>query len=144
MIIVLQRVSEASTEIENNIFSHINKGILLLVCIEKNDTEKEILFWAKKIPELRIFPDQHGKMNLSVKEVKGDILVISQFTLASDLKKGRRPGFENAAEPNKAENLFNFFVETLKESGLNIQTGKFAADMRIHLINDGPVTFILK
>lgn len=144
MIIILQRVSEASVEIAEKIISHIKKGIVLFACIEKSDTEKEMLFWGRKIPELRIFPDKQGRMNLSVKEVNADILVISQFTLASDLRKGRRPGFENAAEPKKAEPLLNLFIDTLKESSLNIQIGEFGAYMKIHLINDGPVTFIIK
>lgn len=144
MIIVLQRVSEASVEVEEKIISQIKKGIVLFACIEKSDTEKEMLFWGRKIPELRIFPDEQGRMNLSVKEINADILVISQFTLASDLRKGRRPGFENAAEPKKAEPLLNLFIDTLKESNLNIQSGEFGAYMKIHLINDGPVTFILK
>jgi len=144
MIIILQKVSEASVEIEEKIISSIKKGIVLFTCIEKSDTEKEILFWGRKIPELRVFPDQQGKLNLSVKEVNADILVISQFTLASDLRKGRRPGFENAAEPHQAESLFNLFINTLKKSNLNTQSGIFGAYMKIHLINDGPVTFILK
>lgn len=144
MKIVLQRVNSASVTIENKIYSKINKGLLLLFGVEKNDREDMLDFFVQKVLNLRIFNDENGKMNLSVSDIKGEILVVSQFTLASNCKKGLRPSFDNAMEPNIANKYYEKFVELLKASNLNIQTGVFGADMKVELINDGPVTFILE
>ncbi len=144
MIIVLQRVDKASVEVEELKIAEINKGIVLFVCIEENDTEKDVFYWANKIPELRIFPDNEGKMNISVKQINAEVLVISQFTLVSNLREGRRPGFQGSANPEKARNYINRFIEILKKSGLQVKNGEFAAYMRVNLINDGPVTFIMR
>lgn len=144
MKIVLQRVNGASVTIENKIYSKINKGLLLLFGVEKNDREDMLDFFVQKVLNLRIFNDENGKMNLSVSDIKGGILVVSQFTLASNCKKGLRPSFDNAMEPNIANKYYEKFVELLKASNLNIQTGVFGADMKVELINDGPVTFILE
>lgn len=144
MKIVLQRVNSASVTIGNEIYSKINKGLLILFGVEKADREDMLDFFVQKILNLRIFNDENGKMNLSVSDIKGEILVVSQFTLASNCKKGLRPSFDNAMAPNIANNYYEKFIELLKTSNLNIQTGVFGADMKVELINDGPVTFILE
>lgn len=140
---VIQRVKKASVEIEGKIYSKINRGLLILFCAEKNDVKENIDFIANKILNLRIFEDENHKMNLSVKDITGEILIVSQFTLASDLKKGLRPSFDNAMEPIKAKEFYEDMILKLKESKLNVQTGIFGADMQVMLINDGPVTFVL-
>ncbi|OGF68184.1 MAG: D-tyrosyl-tRNA(Tyr) deacylase [Candidatus Fischerbacteria bacterium RBG_13_37_8] len=144
MIIVLQRVDSAHVSVDETIISEIRKGVVLLVCVEESDTKDEILYWAQKIPELRIFPDENDKMNISIKEAGAEILVVSQFTLISDLRKGRRPGFQGSAQPDLAKYRLKEFVDDLKRSGLTVKTGEFAANMKVHLVNDGPVTFILR
>jgi D-aminoacyl-tRNA deacylase len=143
MIIVLQRVDRASVIIDSRPVAEIGKGAVLLVCIEEADTEKEILYWAVRIPELRICPDESDKMNISLKDAQRELLVISQFTLVSNMRKGRRPGFEGAAHPDKAKKLLELFMHSLAQSGLVVKSGEFGAYMKIHLVNDGPVTFIL-
>lgn len=140
---VIQRVKKASVEIEGKIYSKINRGLLILFCAEKNDVKENIDFIANKILNLRIFEDENHKMNLSVKDITGEILIVSQFTLASDLKKGLRPSFDNAMEPIRAKEFYEDMILKLKESKLNVQTGVFGADMQVMLINDGPVTFVL-
>lgn len=140
---VIQRVKKASVEIEGKIYSKINRGLLILFCAEKNDVKENIDFVANKILNLRIFEDENHKMNLSVKDITGEILIVSQFTLASDLKKGLRPSFDNAMEPIRAKEFYEDMILKLKESKLNVQTGVFGADMQVMLINDGPVTFVL-
>ena len=140
---VIQRVKKASVEIEGKIYSKINRGLLILFCAEKNDVKENIDFIANKILNLRIFEDENHKMNLSVKDITGEILIVSQFTLASDLKKGLRPSFDNAMEPKQAKEFYEDMILKLKESKLNVQTGVFGADMQVKLINDGPVTFVL-
>lgn len=140
---VIQRVKKASVEIEGKIYSKINRGLLILFCAEKNDVKENINFIANKILNLRIFEDENHKMNLSVRDITGEILIVSQFTLASDLKKGLRPSFDNAMEPIKAKEFYEDMILKLKESKLNVQTGVFGADMQVMLINDGPVTFVL-
>lgn len=140
---VIQRVKKASVEIEGKIYSKINRGLLILFCAEKNDVKENIDFIANKILNLRIFEDENHKMNLSVRDITGEILIVSQFTLASDLKKGLRPSFDNAMEPKKAKEFYEDMILKLKESKLNVQTGVFGADMQVMLINDGPVTFVL-
>ena len=140
---VIQRVKKASVEIEGKIYSKINRRLLILFCAEKNDVKENIDFVANKILNLRIFEDENHKMNLSVKDITGEILIVSQFTLASDLKKGLRPSFDNAMEPKQAKEFYEDMILKLKESKLNVQTGVFGADMQVMLINDGPVTFVL-
>jgi len=142
--IVLQRVKNASVRVDGKIKGNIKKGLCLFVGIEKKDIEKDAEYLSKKIVELRIFPDKTGKMNLSLSEEGGCVLVISQFTLAGSVRKGRRPSFDGAEEPNKAEKLFNYFTGLLQNQGLNVETGEFGAMMEVSLINDGPVTFILQ
>ena len=144
MKIVLQRVKEANVKVKGEIVGKINKGIVLLVGIEKGDKEEGAKYLANKIVNLRIFPDSEGKMNLSLLDVRGEILAVSQFTLAASLKKGRRPSFENAEEPTRAEELFNFFVNELRSKEVKVETGIFGAMMEVFLINDGPVTYILE
>ncbi len=143
MRVVIQRVNRASVEVEGTIVGKIDRGILAYVGIEKGDTEKEIAFMAEKILNLRIFPDDEYKMNLCVKEVGGAILSISQFTLASYIKKGRRPDFINAEEPAKAEVLYEKFNEILS-SEIKVEKGVFGAMMNIESVNNGPVTFIIE
>jgi D-tyrosyl-tRNA(Tyr) deacylase len=143
MIIVLQRVKRASVEVEGRLVGEVGKGICLLVGIEKGDTEQDAALLARKVTELRIFPDDLGKMNLSLEEVQGKVLAVSQFTLAASVRKGRRPGFDNAEEPGKAQGLFNFFVESVRQRGIKVETGVFQALMEVLIVNDGPVTFIL-
>ena len=143
MKIVLQRVKQAAVEVNKQTVGLINKGVCLLIGVEKGDTEEEALYLAHKVTELRIFPDKEGKMNLSLLDIQGEVLAVSQFTLAASLKKGRRPGFDNAEDPERAENLFRFFVDMIKEKGIKVKTGVFGALMDVHLVNEGPVTFIL-
>lgn len=141
---VIQRVKNASVTINNNLYSEIDKGILVLLCVEKGDTHESAKFLADKICKLRIFEDNSKKMNLSVKDIKGEILVVSQFTLAGNCKKGTRPSFDNSEAPEKANELYKKFTEIIQSNGLPVKTGEFGAMMDISLINDGPVTFILE
>jgi D-tyrosyl-tRNA(Tyr) deacylase len=144
MRIVLQRVKEASVAVEGDVVGRINHGLCLLVGIEKGDGEEDVRFLANKIVELRIFPDEDDKMNLSVRDISGGILAVSQFTLVGSVKKGRRPTFDKAEEPKRAEELFSTFVDRLREYNIHVETGVFAAKMDVKLVNDGPVTFILE
>lgn len=140
---VIQRVSQASVTIENDIVAAINQGLLVLVGIEDADTEEDIVWLVSKIANLRIFSDENGVMNLSVKESDGEIIVVSQFTLHASTKKGNRPSYIKAAKPETAIPIYENFVSLLeKEIGKKIQTGKFGADMKVALINDGPVTIL--
>jgi D-tyrosyl-tRNA(Tyr) deacylase len=143
MKIVLQRVARARVEVENRTAGEIGKGICLLVGIEKGDTPEDAERLARKAIELRIFPDAEGKMNLALAEAGGDVLAVSQFTLAGSVKKGRRPSFDTAEAPDKAAELFETFVRLIAESGVRVATGVFQAHMDVHIVNDGPVTFIL-
>lgn len=144
MRIVLQRVLTASVVINDIIYSSINSGLLILLGVESTDTDDDIEWLVNKIVSLRIFNDDEGKMNLSSKDVGGQYLVISQFTLHASTKKGNRPSYIKAARPEYAIMLYEKFVERLKElSNTNIKTGVFAADMKVNLINDGPVTIII-
>jgi D-tyrosyl-tRNA(Tyr) deacylase len=143
MKIVLQRVKQAAVEVEQKVRGKISKGVCLLVGIEKGDSEEDAQYLANKTVDLRIFPDEEGKMNLSLLDIKGEVLAVSQFTLAASVKKGRRPSFDNAEEPKRAESLFSYFVGLVKEKGIKVETGVFGALMEVHLVNDGPVTFIL-
>ncbi|MBI3659095.1 D-tyrosyl-tRNA(Tyr) deacylase [Candidatus Acetothermia bacterium] len=144
MRIVLQRVKEASVTVDGKIVGHIEPGMLLLLGIGKGDAEQDVSFLADKVLQLRIFADAEDKMNLSIQDVKGEILVVSQFTLYGDCRRGRRPGFDDAAPPETARALYELFVRELKKSGLKVETGIFAARMDVKLTNDGPVTFILE
>ena len=143
MKLVIQRVKEASVTIDNKLFSSIQKGILVLFGVEKDDSEDMLEYYAQKLLKLRIFEDENGKMNKSVCDTGGEILVVSQFTLCSDCKKGTRPSFDNAKEPKTAKEYYEKFVKILKASGLNVKTGVFAAHMDVGLVNCGPVTIIL-
>ncbi len=143
MRLVVQRVKGASVSIKNEIYSKIDSGLLLYVGIEKSDTIDDINFVANKVLQLRIFPDENNKMNLSIMDIGGEILSISQFTLASYLKKGRRPDFSNAKEPDEAEKLYHQFNDILKEN-IAVKTGIFGAMMDIESINNGPVTLIIE
>jgi len=144
MKIVLQRVKKAAVEVQGEIKGEIERGICLLVGIEKGDSEDDAQYLAKKVVELRIFPDKEGKMNLSLSETRGGVLAVSQFTLAGSTKKGRRPSFDRAELPERAEELFRYFVDLIRQRGIKIETGVFGALMDVHLVNDGPVTFILE
>ncbi len=141
---VLQRVTEASVEVSGEIIASTGHGLLLLVGADQGDSEKNADSLANRCLGLRIFEDDEGKMNRSVIDVGGDLLAVSQFTLSADLSKGRRPSFTSAMAPPEAERLFDYFVNKLKESGLNVKTGRFGAKMNVRLINDGPVTFVLE
>jgi len=144
MKIVLQRVKKASVTVDERIVGEIGPGLCLLVGIEKGDSEKDAQFIARKIVELRIFPDAQDRMNLSLGDIGGKVLAVSQFTLAASLKKGRRPSFDKAEHPDRARVLFDYFVDRVREQGIPVQTGEFAAMMDVALVNDGPVTFILE
>ena len=144
MRVVVQRVSQASVIIESDIVSSISKGLLILLGVENNDTLDDVNWLIRKIINLRIFTDIDGKMNNSIIDIKGDIIVVSQFTLHAKTKKGNRPSYINAASPKIAIPLYKNFVQILKnESKLNVFTGEFGADMKVSLINDGPVTIII-
>ena len=143
MKVLIQRVKEASVTINGELYSSINKGILALVGIEKGDSIEQIQKAAKKISTLRIFPDENDKMNLSIMDVQGEMLIVSQFTLCGDCKKGTRPSFDRSAQPQIANELYEKFVDEIKNYGINTGTGKFAAMMDVSLINDGPVTFMI-
>lgn len=143
MKVVIQRVSKASVTIEGICKGSINKGLMILVGIGSEDTKEIVDKYVKKIVKLRIFADKDGKTNLSLKDVDGELLVISQFTLYADCKKGNRPSFTMAADPKKGEELYNYFVETCKEHVNIVETGEFAADMDVELVNDGPFTIVL-
>ena len=144
MKIVLQRVARASVSVKGEVIASINEGLLILFGVEKFDGNEKIDFLVEKTLNLRIFPDENGKMNLSCLDIRGEVLVVSQFTLAADCQKGRRPGFDNAAATVEAKILYKNFIEQISMSGLKVATGEFGSDMQIQLINDGPVTFILE
>ncbi len=144
MRLVLQRVREASVEIDGKIVGQIGPGLLVFLGVGKGDSEREAVFLADRVLGLRIFEDAAGKMNLSVKDVQGEILVISQFTLYGSTLKGRRPSFDAAAPPDQARVLYELFLQELRRSGLKIESGVFGARMKVSLVNDGPVTFILE
>lgn len=141
---LIQRVKRASVTIDGELYSQIDKGLLVFVGVEKADEKINAEKLAEKILKLRIFEDENEKMNLSVTNVQGEILVVSQFTLCGDCKKGTRPSFDNSAPLDKAVELYEYFVTCVKQGGLSVQTGKFRAMMDIELVNDGPVTFWLE
>ncbi len=141
---LLQRVKNASVTVEEKEVSSIGQGLLILLGVEKGDTSSEGEYLARKAADLRIFEDSAGKMNLSVKDIKGEALIVSQFTLAGDTSRGNRPGFETAAKPEEANKLYELFCENMEKQGLKVKKGIFQADMQVSLINDGPVTFMLE
>jgi len=143
MKVVLQRVFEASVQVDGKIAGEISHGLMLLIGVDENDENADADWLVKKVLDVRIFSDEDGKMNHSVKDIKGEILCISQFTLISDYKKGNRPSYIKAARPEKAIPLFDYFKDEIKKSGLKTESGIFGADMKVSLINDGPVTLVL-
>ena len=140
---LLQRVAAASVVAEEKVIAEVGNGLLVFLCVEKGDTREDLDYLAGKIRNLRIFEDEAGKMNLSVTDVAGDALVVSQFTLAADCRKGNRPSFDEAEGPVKAEEMYLEMVRKLSEEGIRVSEGRFGAHMKIHLINDGPVTILL-
>jgi len=144
MRVVIQRVSEAAVKIDGTIVGEISKGLVVLLGIAQEDTEQDALYLIQKLINLRIFSDADGKMNLSVQDCGGELLVVSQFTLYADTKKGNRPSYIRAARPEQAIPLYEFFLQELQKQFIGpIQTGQFGADMKVSLINDGPVTIII-
>lgn len=141
---VFQRVTEASVTVEGNRIANIGNGVLLLVGVCDGDTQQEAQVLAKKVAELRVFCDENDKMNLSVLDIGGGVLAVSQFTLCANTARGRRPDFFGAAKPDVAQPLFDYFVACLRDAGVaDVQTGEFGADMQVRLLNDGPVTILL-
>ena len=140
---VLQRVRSASVTVDGDTISSIAQGLVVLLGVAKSDSEADVVYLADKIPHLRIFPDEAGRMNRSIVETKGALLIVSQFTLLGDTHRGRRPGFDAAAPPETARQLYESVTQAIREQGVPVQTGKFGANMVVTLENDGPVTFIL-
>lgn len=143
MKVVIQRCQQASVSISGQCVGKIQQGYVLLVGIAQDDTEQDVDYSVKKITQMRLFSDEHGKMNLSLADVNGAILSISQFTLLANIKKGNRPSFTQAADPQKAKAFYELFNHKLQAEGFTVETGRFGADMQVSLINDGPVTIIL-
>ena len=144
MIALIQRVSEASVSIKGNVVASIGKGLLVLLGMEKEDSTLQADRIAEKLLHCRIFEDDKGRLNLDVTATNGEVLIVPNFTLAADTKKGNRPGFSTALEPNKAEPLFNYLIQQLEKSYPLIKQGVFGANMQVNLVNDGPVTISLK
>jgi D-tyrosyl-tRNA(Tyr) deacylase len=143
MRVVLQRVKEARVDVAGATVGSISTGLLILIGVTATDTQQDADYLADKVINLRIFPDEEHRMNRSILEVGGSLLVVSQFTLYGDCRKGRRPSFDRAAPPEQARRLYEYFIERLTSRNIIVQTGVFQAEMQIHLVNDGPVTFIL-
>jgi D-aminoacyl-tRNA deacylase len=137
---LVQRVSEASVAVNRAIVGQIGRGILVFLGVHENDTEGDADYLANKVIQLRIFPDQDCKMNLSLRDISGEMLVVSQFTLYGDTRKGNRPSYSQAARPEVAVHLYDYFVEICRKKGISVSTGSFQANMQVRLINDGPVT----
>lgn len=143
MIAVIQRVRSASVSVSNEEVSRIGRGILVFLCVEKGDTSDDAEYISRKLPLLRIFEDENGKMNLSIKDIGGEILIVSQFTLAADLSRGLRPGFEGAEKPEIAEKILDLVVKSIELSKVPVRQGRFRSHMVVNIENDGPATFIL-
>jgi D-tyrosyl-tRNA(Tyr) deacylase len=141
---VIQRVSEASVRVEGEVIGQIRRGLVVLLGIAIDDNQADAEYLSEKIVGLRIFPDEAGKFALSVQDIQGEVLVVSQFTLYGDCRKGRRPSFSDAAGIDKAQPLYEYFVECVKRQQMPVATGRFQASMAVHLVNDGPVTLILE
>ena len=142
MRIVIQRVKQARVEVDGQVTGVIGPGLLVLLGIAKTDSERDAEYLAEKVLHLRIFPDSGGKMNRNIREAGGSLLVVSQFTLYGDCRKGRRPSFDLAASPEQAARLYQYFIHTARQTGVRVETGIFQALMQVHLVNDGPVTLI--
>jgi len=143
MIAVLQRVTTGKVKIGDRIVGDINNGLVILLGVHRDDKEEDIIFLADKVIGLRIFNDNNGKMNISLQDAEGSVLVISQFTLCGDWRKGRRPSFTKAADPDKGKLLYEGFIDAVRSRGINVETGEFGAAMDVSLVNSGPVTFVL-
>ena len=143
MIAVLQRVTTGKVKIGDRIVGDIDNGLVILLGVHRDDKEEDIIFLADKVIGLRIFNDNNGKMNISLQDVDGSALVISQFTLCGDWRKGRRPSFTKAADPDKGKLLYDEFIDAVRSRGINVETGEFGAAMDVSLVNSGPVTFVL-
>ena len=144
MIAVIQRCSRANVKIGQNIVGQIGNGLVILLGVKKEDNEDDADFLVKKVSDLRIYYDSNEKMNLSIRDVDGSALVISQFTLCGDTKKGRRPSFIHAAQPKEGQRLYEYFISSLLKTGVPVESGEFGAMMDVELVNEGPATFILK
>nr|WP_058486121.1 D-aminoacyl-tRNA deacylase [Defluviitalea phaphyphila] len=140
---VIQKVSEAKVEVDGVTIGQINKGLMVLIGIKESDDEKVMDYMLDKIINLRIFEDNEGKMNLSLKDVGGELLIVPNFTLYGDARKGKRPSYSKGASPNVAEKIYNTFIEKAKQMGVKVEQGKFRAHMEVSLVNDGPVTILL-
>ena len=143
MIAVLQRVTTGKVKIGDRIVGDIDNGLVILLGVHRDDKEEDIIFLADKVIGLRIFNDNNGKMNISLQDADGSVLVISQFTLCGDWRKGRRPSFTKAADPDKGKLLYDGFINAVRSRGINVETGEFGAAMEVSLVNSGPVTFVL-
>lgn len=141
---VVQKVSSSKVTVDEEVIGQINQGLMVLLGVTHDDTSKDVDYMVDKVTNLRIFEDTEGKMNLSLKDVEGEVLVVSQFTLYGDARRGRRPSFSDAARPEVANPLYEEFVEKVKNQGINVGTGKFGAHMMVDLTNDGPVTILLE
>lgn len=140
---VIQRVTEASVTIDGEMVGRCGKGFLVLICVHVDDIEKDLKYMADKVPKLRVFEDDAGKMNLSLKDIGGEILAVSQFTLYGDARGGNRPSFITAARPEKANPMYEQLVQAWRDQGIHVETGRFGADMKVALVNDGPVTIMM-
>lgn len=141
---LIQRVREAQVEVEGETIASIGRGLLVFLGVGKGDTADDLDYLVRKVSNLRVFEDQNERMNLSLKDVDGEVLVVSQFTLLADTRRGNRPSFDSAEEPARAEDMYRQFMEKLKDAGLRVAEGRFAARMAVRLVNDGPVTIMLE